>query len=116
MMLLFLALAFAQDAAAPPVVGGPPPGSDPWGYLGAALAAGVAAWTAEHVRNRRAAGPDVDLSPLAARGPDGAVILLRRMEAIEDAVHDLALSVAALARAHADGTTSAAHPRRRRTD
>jgi hypothetical protein len=37
------------------------------------------------------------------------------MEAIEDAVHDLALSVAALARAH-DGTTSAAHPRRRRTD
>jgi hypothetical protein len=38
------------------------------------------------------------------------------MEAIEDAVHDLALSVAALARAHAYGTTSAAHPRRRRTD
>lgn len=120
MLILALAVAFAQDAPPAPM----PTPTDPLGYLATAAAAALVAWLAEHMRTRRAGGgtdeaaalrADIaalraDLAPLLTRDPSGALVLLRRTEEIHDAAADLSLAVHALARA-VDAADDA--PRRR---
>lgn len=115
MITLLVAAAVAQDA--PPLHAPAPAGTDPLSVALAALAAGVAGVVGEHLRQRRSAPADVDLSPLAARDPSGALLIFRRLEALENGLSDLADSTAALAAAlRAADDDSHARPRRRRTD
>ena len=112
-MILALALstALAQDPAATTSA----PTSDPWTLLGVGLGSAVTAWLAEHIRSRRNATPTDDLSPLLARSADGGILLLQRLQRIEESVHDLASALAVLARAVSDDATISSVRRRRPT-
>lgn len=113
MLVFLLAAALAQDPA--PVPAPLPAGTDPLSVALAALGAGVMGVLGEHLRQRRAA-PSVDLSPLAARDPSGALVIYRRLEALENGLADLADSTAALAAALRAADDDAPRTRRRRTD
>ena len=114
MLVFLLAAALAQDPVPAPAPR--PAGTDPLSVALAALAAGVVGVLGEHLRQRRAS-PPVDLSPLAARDPSGALVIYRRLEALENGLADLADSTAALAAAlRAADDDSHARTRRRRTD
>lgn len=116
MLVFLLTSALAQDPVPVPVPAPMPAGTDPLSVALAALGAGVVGVLGEHLRQRRAS-PPVDLSPLAARDPSGALILYRRLEALENGLADLADSTAALAAAlRAADDDSHARTRRRRTD
>jgi hypothetical protein len=111
MILAFaLAAALAQDAAPAPA---PAPTSDPWTLIGVGLGSAIAAAVAEHLRWRRNAAPADDLSPLLARSADGGILLLQRLQRIEESVHDLASALAVLARAVSDDATVSSVRRRR---
>jgi hypothetical protein len=107
---LALAAALAQDAVPPPASA---PTSDPWTLLGVGLGSAVTAWLAEHIRSRRNVTPADDLSPLLARSADGGILLLQRLQRIEESVHDLASALAVLARAVSDDATISSVRRRR---
>jgi hypothetical protein len=107
---LALAAALAQDAVPPPASA---PTSDPWTLLGVGLGSAVTAWLAEHIRSRRNVTPAEDLSPLLARSADGGILLLQRLQRIEESVHDLASALAVLARAVSDDATISSVRRRR---
>lgn len=116
MLVFLLATALAQDPAHVPGPAPMPAGTDPLSVALAALGAGVVGVFGEHLRQRRAS-PPVDLSPLAARDPSGALVFYRRLEALENGLADLADSTAALAAAlRAADDDSHARTRRRRTD
>ncbi len=109
--ILALSTALAQDPAATTSA----PTSDPWTLLGVGLGSAVTAWLAEHIRSRRNVTPADDLSPLLARSADGGILLLQRLQRIEESVHDLASALAVLARAVSDDATVSSVRRRRPT-
>lgn len=109
--ILALSSALAQDPAATTSA----PTSDPWTLLGVGLGSAVTAWLAEHIRSRRNATPADDLSPLLARSADGGILLLQRLQRIEESVHDLASALAVLARAVSDDASISSVRRRRPT-